>query len=42
VELAGTMAGEPLYTACGYEVIERRTDDRGGEPVPLAIMGKTL
>ena len=42
VELAGTLAGEPLYAACGYSVIERRTDDRGGVPVPLAIMGKDI
>ncbi|MDP1738950.1 MAG: GNAT family N-acetyltransferase [Caulobacter sp.] len=42
VELAGTLAGQPLYEACGYTVLERLTDDRGGEPVPLAIMGKTL
>jgi GNAT superfamily N-acetyltransferase len=42
VELAGTLAGEPLYAACGYSVIERRADDRGGVPVPLVIMGKAL
>lgn len=42
VELAGTLSGEPLYAACGYEVIERLTDDRGGEPVPLARMGKDI
>jgi GNAT superfamily N-acetyltransferase len=42
VELAGTMAGQPLYEACGYEVLERLTDDRGGAPVPLLRMGKAL
>ena len=42
VELAGTLSGEPLYAACGYSVIERFLDDRGGTPVPLARMGKTL
>lgn len=42
VQLAGTLSGEPLYTACGYSVIERIVDERGGVPVPLAIMGKAL
>lgn len=42
IELAGTLAGEPLYRACGYAVIERLTDDRGGVPVPLARMGKAI
>jgi 1-acyl-sn-glycerol-3-phosphate acyltransferase len=42
VELAGTLSGQPLYRACGYEVIEEILDDRGGVPVPLARMGKAL
>lgn len=42
VQLAGTLSGEPLYTACGYGVIERIVDERGGVPVPLTIMGKAL
>ena len=42
VELMATMAGEPLYRACGYEVIERLTDDCGGVPVPLLRMRKQL
>lgn len=42
VELAATLAGQPLYEACGYRVLERLTDDRGGAPVPLLRMGKTL
>lgn len=42
VQLAGTLSGEPLYAACGYSVIERIIDDRGGVPVPLTIMGKAL
>jgi GNAT superfamily N-acetyltransferase len=42
VELMGTMAGEPLYRACGYEVVERVTDDRGGAAVPLVKMRKSL
>lgn len=41
-ELVATMAGLPLYRACGYEVVERFTDDRGGAPVPLAHMIKML
>ena len=42
VELMATMAGEPLYLACGYEPIERVADDRGGTVVPLLRMGKSL
>ncbi|HEV2363038.1 MAG TPA: GNAT family N-acetyltransferase [Caulobacteraceae bacterium] len=42
VELVATAAGEPLYLACGYAVIERFEDGRGGAAVPLARMGKTL
>lgn len=42
-ELAATLAGEPLYRACGYDEIERfvsRTS--GGVDVPLIRMGKAL
>lgn len=42
VELMATMAGEPLYRACGYEPIAQVVDDRGGAPVPLLRMGKVL
>ena len=42
VELMGTLAGEPLYRARGYQEIERLTDDRGGAAVPLVRMGKRL
>jgi GNAT superfamily N-acetyltransferase len=42
VELASTMSGEPLYRSCGYEPIERFTDDRGGVAVPLVRMAKPL
>ena len=42
VELVATMGGEPLYRACGYADIEALTDDRGGVPVPLIRMGKSL
>jgi GNAT superfamily N-acetyltransferase len=41
-ELMATMAGEPLYRACGYEACERLTDDRGGVAVPLLRMTKPL
>jgi GNAT superfamily N-acetyltransferase len=42
VELMATLAGEPLYRACGYEAVERISDDRGGAPVPLLRMQKML
>ena len=42
VELMATMAGEPLYRACGYAEVERVVDDRGGAPVPLLRMAKGL
>ncbi|RZJ01115.1 MAG: GNAT family N-acetyltransferase [Brevundimonas sp.] len=42
VELVATMGGEPLYRAAGYTDIERFEDDRGGAPVPLVRMGKSL
>jgi GNAT superfamily N-acetyltransferase len=42
VELGGTLAGEPLYTACGYHVIEALLESSGPVPVPLLRMGKTL
>jgi GNAT superfamily N-acetyltransferase len=41
-ELMATMAGEPLYRACGYEPLERIVDDRGGVGVPLVRMSKAL
>jgi GNAT superfamily N-acetyltransferase len=41
-ELMATMAGEPLYRACGYEPRERVMDDRGGVAVPLLRMVKAL
>jgi GNAT superfamily N-acetyltransferase len=42
VELMATLAGEPLYRACGYEAGERVEDDRGGAGVPLVRMRKEL
>jgi GNAT superfamily N-acetyltransferase len=41
-ELMATMAGEPLYRACGYQPVERVVDDRGGAGVPLLKMAKTI
>lgn len=41
-ELMATLAGEPLYRACGYAEIERLADARSGAPVPLVRMGKAL
>jgi GNAT superfamily N-acetyltransferase len=43
VELAATVAGEPLYRACGYQEIERfEVDTRSGIRVPLILMGKPI
>jgi GNAT superfamily N-acetyltransferase len=41
-ELMATMAGEPLYRACGYEPIEAVVERPGGVEVPLVRMGKRL
>jgi GNAT superfamily N-acetyltransferase len=42
-ELAATLAGEPLYLACGYHQIERfREPTPAGIEVPLVRMGKRL
>lgn len=42
VELMATLAGEPLYRACGYTPVERLVDGRGGVDVPLVRMAKAL
>ncbi|MEI7058013.1 GNAT family N-acetyltransferase [Nocardioides sp. CCNWLW239] len=42
LELMGTLSGEPLYRAYGFEPVERITDDRGGAPVPLVRMRKDI
>jgi len=42
MELVATLAGEPLYRACGYVPYEHLVDDRGGAGVPLLRMNKTL
>jgi GNAT superfamily N-acetyltransferase len=41
-ELMATLAGEPLYRACGYEQIERIEAVVDGIGVPLVRMGKRL
>jgi GNAT superfamily N-acetyltransferase len=41
-ELMATLAGEPLYLACGYRPLEQVFDNRGGEAVPLIRMAKSL
>ena len=40
--LVGTLAGEPLYRAAGYSVVERFEDSNGAVPVPMARMTKSL
>jgi len=43
VELAATLAGEPLYRVCGYALIERMiADTPSGLRIPLARMGKRV
>lgn len=42
VELAATLAGEPLYLACGYREVERFAGMGGAVPVPLIRMRKEL
>ena len=43
VELAATMAGVPLYRACGYSDIEAfESDTPSGVRVPLIRMGKRI
>jgi GNAT superfamily N-acetyltransferase len=43
VELAATLAGLPLYRACGYEEIERMlVDTPQGLKIPITRMGKRL
>ena len=41
-ELVATMAGEPLYRACGYQPVERFAYERDGVAVPLLRMSKPL
>ncbi|MGD9920751.1 MAG: GNAT family N-acetyltransferase [Pseudorhodoplanes sp.] len=41
-ELMATMAGVPLYRACGYLAVADVSDASGGTPVPLMRMRKRL
>ena len=42
-QLAATLSGEPLYRACGYELVERFTSPtRAGVDIPLLRMEKWL
>ena len=42
LELIATLSGRPLYENYGFRPIEEILDDRGGAPVPLVRMGKTI
>jgi GNAT superfamily N-acetyltransferase len=43
LEMGATLAGEPLYRACGYQVLERLdTDTPLGIRVPILRMGKRI
>jgi GNAT superfamily N-acetyltransferase len=43
VEMMATLAGQPLYRACGYEPVEQVSSAPvNGIAVPLIRMGKTL
>jgi len=37
-----TLAGEPLYTAYGFQPLERLVDATGGAPVPIVRMEKPI
>lgn len=41
-ELMATLAGEPLYRACGYQELERTSATVAGITVPLVRMSKRL
>lgn len=41
-ELMATLAGEPLYHACGYRILGRSSAKAGSVTVPLILMGKHL
>lgn len=41
-ELMATLAGEPLYRACGYQELARASHHVDGVDVPLIRMGRAL
>jgi GNAT superfamily N-acetyltransferase len=41
-ELVATMAGAPLFSACGYKIIDDYIVDEVGPLVPLLLMEKAL
>jgi GNAT superfamily N-acetyltransferase len=42
LELAGTLSGQPLYTAYGFVEVGRKSDDTGGAPVPIVLMERPI
>ena len=42
LELMATLAGEPLYSAFGFEPVEHVTDTSTGRPIPLVRMTKRV
>jgi GNAT superfamily N-acetyltransferase len=42
LELMATLAGQPLYTAYGFQPLEHVQDATGGSPVPLVKMTKPI
>ena len=42
LQLAATLAGQPLYEASGFTVVGSSTDDTGGVPVPIVHMHKLI
>jgi len=42
IEMAATLAGEPLYTRHGYKVEARWQDKNGKVPIPLLTMVKAI
>ncbi len=42
LSLMATLSGEPLYTAYGFEAVERLEDATGGAPVPIVRMEKPV
>jgi GNAT superfamily N-acetyltransferase len=42
LELMATVAGEPLYRACGFKTIEQMIHDQDGVAIPLVRMEKVL